>query len=233
MPNRHRHPSSGSAAGVFALLVATASLPGCVQAPVASPDTAATATTPPVVTPPPAPPPLPSTAASAPPSSQLLRSWRFDAPDADEGGWTRAWNSSEDNVITSAWVEPGVGLQVSLVFANRAWGDANLRLGWGEAVAPTHVLLRLLVPAEAGRIKGPLMVGCAFNNPWSEEKHWSEVRPTERVTVLGKAYNAEDLTCRLGNTTRQHQDVVLRFGGERVRYKGAVYVQRMSLVRQP
>jgi hypothetical protein len=155
----------------------------------------------------------------------VIQEWTF--ADGDTQGWRMGWSSSEETAITDMDVEAPLGLKLTLNYEAKGWGDSNLKLAWTEPQAPVALSMRILIPAELGKPKGPLQVGCAMNEPWSEAKHWPDLKVTEHVTIGKKEYLAQNVTCRLGSSSAQHKALILRFGGERVRFKGNVYIQNI------
>jgi len=174
----------------------------------------------------------PATAVSAstaqPPNANVLRSWAFTAGDAD--GWALGWSSTEDMALTEIGAVDKLGLKLTASLQGKGWGDANIKSKWIEDKAPANVELRILVPVADGKPKGPLSVGCAMTDPWAEAKHWTDLKLLDRVTVDGKEYLAQNVVCRLGESSAQHKAIVLRFGGSNVRFKGSIYVQTVRAV---
>lgn len=172
----------------------------------------------------------PSTVSS--PKQAAIAEWNF--ADGETGGWRMGWNKTEETAITDFDAEPKLGLKLTMDFHSAEWGDANIKLAWTEEVAPAAVSVRILIPASIGRPKGPMQIGCAMNMPWTEAKSWPEVKPKEEVTIDGVAYLAQTLTCRLGTSDKPPvpRELVVRFGGEKVRYKGPLYVQQIRALRE-
>lgn len=206
-------------------LVAIAGLAGCMTRTKAPAPTEVTA-------PPAAAAPAPVVAEQAQPAVAqpvALREWTF--ADGSTGGWRLGWNSSEDTAATEMSVEPGLGLKVTVNFQSKDWGDANLKVQWPEEPLPQAINLRVLVPAANGRPRGPMQIGCALNSPWSETKHWPDLRLPEQITIAGKPYLAQTVTCRIGSATGSPKDLILRLGGNRVRYQGPLYLQQIRALR--
>lgn len=158
-----------------------------------------------------------------------LQEWNF--ADGSTGGWRLGWNSSEDTAATEMSVEPELGLKVTVNFQSKVWGDANLKVQWPSEPLPQAISVRVLVPAANGKPRGPMQMGCAMNSPWSETKHWPELRLPEQVTVAGKPYLAQTVTCRIGTASGSPKDLILRLGGDRVRYQGPLYFQQIRALR--
>lgn len=171
----------------------------------------------------------PALAADAPADPNVLRSFDFTKADADTDGWVMGWNKTPELAISDVDVEAGVGLKLVLKADNGSWGDANIKLANVTAPFPAAVSLRLMQPASAGRARG-LQIGCALNSPWSEAKVWVDFKPTEKVTVQGAEYSVQTIVCPLGASDPKQTEVVLRFGGDRVRYQGALYIQSIRLL---
>lgn len=159
-----------------------------------------------------------------------IRSFDFAATDADNDGWVMGWNKNDGLVIDDVDVEAGVGLKLSVKAATNGWGDANIKLANLTAPYPGAVSLRLMSPATAGRIKG-LQIGCALNSPWSEAKVWLDFKPSEKVTVKGTEYSVQTITCPLGTPDPKQTELILRFGGDRVRYQGPLFIQSIKLLK--
>jgi hypothetical protein len=45
-----------------------------------------------------------------------------------------------------------------------------------------------------------MQLGCAMNMPWTEAKSWTALKLGERVTIAGKDYLAQTVSCRLGTS---------------------------------
>lgn len=185
-----------------------------------------------------APAPAPTTAAQpaapAPTSTvsknAVLQAFDFAKdPDALEG-WALGWNKNDKVVIDDMDVEAGVGMKLSFKANASGWGDANIKLTKLSAPYPGAVAVRLLVPASAGRIKG-LSMGCALNSPWSEAASWATFKGDESITVKGAEYKTQELICALGASDPKQTDLILRLGGERVRYSGNLYIQSVKLLK--
>lgn len=159
-----------------------------------------------------------------------IRSFDFAAADADNDGWVMGWNKNEGLVIDDVDVEAGVGLKLSVKAATNGWGDANIKLPNLTAPYPGAVALRLMSPASAGRIKG-LQIGCALNSPWSEAKVWFDFKPSEKLVAKGTEYSVQTITCPLGSADPKQTELILRFGGDRVRYQGPLFIQSIKLLK--
>jgi hypothetical protein len=161
---------------------------------------------------------------------EVLRQFDFAAADADTDGWAMGWNKNDALVIDDVDVEAGVGLKLSMKAAASSWSDANIKLSNLTAPYPSAVKLRVLVPASAGRIRS-LQFGCALNSPWSESKAWIDFKPTDKLSIKGTEYNVQDVLCKLGPSDPKQNELILRFGGDRVRYQGPLYLQKVQLLQ--
>lgn len=208
----------------LASVLAASLLAGCQVAPVStstgtateSMQTAATKPTPAAT----------STAAK----NAVLRSFDFaGAPDAIEG-WVMGWNKNDKVVIEDLDVEAGVGMKLSLKANASGWGDANIKLTKISAPLPDAVSVRLMIPAAAGRVKG-LSIGCSKMSPWTEANSWTIFKGDETIVVKGVEYKTQELVCDLGSADPKQTELVLRFGGERIRYSGNLYIQSVKLLK--
>ena len=167
---------------------------------------------------------------------QSLFEWNFT--DGDDGGWRNGWSKTPDTSIDSEFdVLNGLGLQLTFDFHESQWGDSNIKAPWpvGQQ-APGAVNLRILAPVSGGKPKGPMQLGCAMNVPtWTEAGQWIDLKFPETVTISGVEYRAQSVTCELGTSLSAPvpHDLVLRFGGDAVRYKGVLYIQQIRGLRIP
>jgi hypothetical protein len=75
-----------------------------------------------------------------------------------------------------------------------------------------------------------------MNNPtWVEAGQWIDLKFPEVVTISGVEYRMQSVTCELGTSLAGQvpRDLVLRFGGNAVRYKGVLYIQQIRALRIP
>jgi hypothetical protein len=168
---------------------------------------------------------------------QSLFEWNFT--DGDDGGWCCGWSKTNDTSISPDFdVLNGLGLQLTFDFHESQWGDSNIKAPWTvRQQAPGAVNLRILVPVSGGKPKGGTMqLGCAMNTPaWTEAGQWTDLKFPETVTISGVEYRAQSVTCELGTSLSAPvpRDLVLRFGGDAVRFKGVLYIQQIRALRIP
>lgn len=188
----------------------------------------------PALTPAPIPAPIPvpkPTAGDV--DSNSLANWDF-ASSGETSGWRMGWNKSEEAAITDFDAEPKLGLKLTMDFHASAWGDANIKTAWTDAIAPVALRVKILIPVSSGRPKGPMQMGCAMNMPWTEAKHWPTLKGGDTVVIDGIEYLLQTVTCRLGTSSisRVPGELVVRFGGDRIRYKGPMYIQRIQALAE-
>lgn len=167
---------------------------------------------------------------------QSLVVWNFQ--NGDDGGWRNGWSKTPDTAIDSEFdVVNGLGLKMTLDFHESQWGDSNITAPWIVDQAPAAVSVRVLVPASGGKPKGPMQLGCAMNIPtWVETKAWwSDMRFPDQVTINGEEYRVQTVTCDFGTSLSAPvpKQMVLRFGGYDVKYKGVLYIQQIRALRIP
>lgn len=166
--------------------------------------------------------------------ANVLATWDF-ASTGEVSVWRMGWNKTEDGAITDFDIDPKLGLKLTMDFHGSAWGDANIKAAWGDAAVPAAVRVTLMVPVAAGRPKGQMQMGCAMNVPWTEAKHWPSLKFGESVTIDGAEYYRQTVTCRLGTSglVRAPSELVLRFGGDRIRFRGPMYIQQVQALAGP
>ncbi len=168
---------------------------------------------------------------------QSLFEWNFT--NGDDGGWCCGWSKTNDTTISPDFeVVNGLGLQLTFDFHESQWGDSNFKAPWTvRQQAPGAVDLRILAPVSGGKPKGgPMQLSCAMNVPtWTEAGKWIDLKFPETVTISGVEYRAQSVTCELGTSLSAPvpHDLVLRFGGDAVRYKGVLYIQQIRALRIP
>lgn len=174
--------------------------------------------------------------AGAADDGQSLAEWNFQ--NGDDGGWRNGWSKTPETSIDSEFdVVSGLGLKMEFDFHSSEWGDSNITAPWPVDQSPAALSVRLLVPASGGKPKGPMQLGCAMNIPtWIETKAWwTDMKFPETVTINGVEYRAQTVTCDLGTSLsiQVPKQMVLRFGGYAVNYKGVIYVQQIRALRIP
>ena len=166
---------------------------------------------------------------------QSLVEWNFT--NGDDGGWRYGWSKTGDTSISPDFdVINGLGLQLTFDFHESQWGDSNIKALWTVGQSPGAVNLRILAPVAGGKPKGPMQLGCAMNSPaWVESGQWIDLKFPEAVTISGVEYRAQTVTCELGTSLNAplSRDLVIRFGGDAVRYKGVLYIQQIRALRIP
>jgi hypothetical protein len=166
---------------------------------------------------------------------QSMVEWNFT--NGDDGGWRYGWSKTGDTSISPDFdVINGLGLQLTFDFHESQWGDSNIKTLWTVGQAPGAVNLRILAPVAGGKPKGPMQLGCAMNSPaWVESGQWIDLKFPEAVTISGVEYRAQTVTCELGTSLNAplSRDLVIRFGGDAVRYKGVLYIQQIRALRIP
>lgn len=167
---------------------------------------------------------------------QALVEWNF--LNGDDGGWRYGWNKTENTSIDPEFeVLNGLGLRMTFDFHESEWGDTNITVPWSVEQVPAAVSVRLLAPVSGGKPKGPMQLGCAMNIPtWVEtKKWWTDLKFPELVVINGVEYRAQTVTCDLGTSLSApvSKQMVLRFGGYGVNYKGVLYMQQVRALRIP
>lgn len=175
-------------------------------------------------------------AGAADDAQQSLVEWNFQ--NGDDGGWRNGWSKTPETSIDSEFdVVNGLGLRMTFDFHGTEWGDSNITAPWSVDQAPAAVSVRILAPVSGGKPKGPMQLGCAMNIPtWVETKAWwSDMKFPETVTINGVEYRAQTVTCDLGTSLSAQvpKQMVLRFGGYAVNYKGVLYIQQIRALRIP